>query len=51
MMLQFARAMAETREACKNITFSLHYLLVPANAVPTSFCFLYRVIRSQVFFK
>jgi uncharacterized membrane protein len=49
--LQFARAMAESREACKNITFSLHYLLVPANAVPTSFCFLYRVIRSQVFFK
>jgi hypothetical protein len=38
MMLQFTRAMAETREACKNITFSLHYL-VHANAVPTSFCF------------
>jgi hypothetical protein len=39
MMLQFTRAMAETREACKNITFSLHYLLVHANAVPTSFWF------------
>jgi hypothetical protein len=39
MRLQFTRAMAETREACKNITFSLHYLLVHANAVPTSFWF------------
>ncbi len=38
-MLQFIRAMAETREACKNITFSLHYLLVHSKEVPTSFWF------------
>ncbi len=36
-MLQFARAMAGTRDACK--TFPLQYL-VHANVVPTRFFFL-----------